>query len=716
MRNKLTLGTIAAIAAGGFLVADLARPAPAAAQKCESAKLGAAGKIYQCRMTAESKAVKKQAAVTGLDKCAAKLSKKWTKAEGAGGCPTVADEAAIVALIEGMTDALTAALVAAPPPTKDGRTCGAAKLKDSGKYGACRLKASSKSVKTGKPVDFSKCESKLTGAFTKAEGKGGVDCPSTGDVEAIRAQITGDADAIAQALAGPVTTTTTTTLTTTTTMGASPPPGAIGTLIYSEDFTGIDGAPWPAPWTDIGGTETADILGNRARFRPLISGYSLARMYMPGTSTNIDGLLTAEWGDFATQGMGFYFRQNGGYLQQTVTHGQGYAAFVEGFRGDGVGVWKEIDGVEIDLSINFGLSLDILSGVPYHIRFRMYQVDASSTRLLARVWPVGDPEPATWDRDYIDNDPLLQNVSDGFVLDAYSSLTMGPPDAYQFIDDVELRSFANPLLGIGAVTAIDETFVFTEGPRWRTASSELLFTDIATSTIYSYVAPGPVSVFRNPSDNANGLATDISGDLLAAEHGTRRVSRTDSMGTVTTEVDSYNGMSLNSPNDVAVRSDGTIYFTDPPFGITGPERELPFNGVFRIDTGGTLIAEYEAPLTEAPNGIVLSPDETTLYVADTLLAIVTAWDVAVDGSLSNPVTFATGTGLADGMCIDTAGNLYVATGTGIQVFAPDGMQWGTIAVPRVPANCGFGEADALTLYITAREGLYGVSMVVPGIH
>lgn len=687
------------------------------AQKCESSKLGAAGKLYQCRMTAESKAVKKETSPTGFDKCATKLTKKWTKAEAGGGCPNTGDEAAVLALAEGMTTALAATLVPAPPPTKDGRTCGASKQKAAGKYGSCRLKAASKSVKTGNPVDFSKCEDKLTTTFSKAEVKGGMDCPTSSDVEAIRAQVTGDADTIAQTVAGGATTTTVSTTTTsvTTSTTLTPTGGPIGTVIYSEDFTGVDASAWPAPWTDIGGVETADLLGNRGRFRPLISGYSLARMYMPGTETNTDVTVTAEWGDFETQGMGFYVRQNGGYLQQTVTHGQGYAVFVEGFRGDGVGVWKEIDGNEIDLSINFGLGLDIMTGVPYRIRFRAYQNDASTTRLLARAWPDGSPEPTSWDVDYLDNEPLLQGVSGGFVLDAYTSLTMGPPDAFQFVDDVEIRTFENPLLGIGAVTAINETFLFTEGPRWQPSTSELLFTDIPADTIYVLTPPNIVNVFRTPSDEANGLANDTTGDLLAAEHGTRRVSHTDSMGTITTVADSYLGMSLNSPNDIAVRSDGTIYFTDPPFGITAPERELPFNGVFRVDTGGTLTAEYEAPLTETPNGIVLSPDESTLYVSDTLGGTVTAWSVAPGGSLSSPITFATGTGLADGMCTDTAGNLYVATDTGIQVFAPDGMLWGTIAVPRISANCGFGAADGLTLYITAREGLYSVSMVVPGI-
>jgi gluconolactonase len=681
-------------------------------EKCESTKLGAAGNLYKCRLTAEAKAVIKEAAPTGFDKCAASQAKKWGKADAAGGCPVSGDEAAVLATVEAMTDVAVAALIPAPPASNDARKCGASKLKASAKYGACRLKAHSKNVKAGTPLDFAKCDGKLTTAFAKADAKGGAECPASPDVEVMRTQTTADADAIALQISGVGPTTTTTT----TTLPPAPPPGSIGSLIYSEDFTGSDASSWPAPWTAIGGVETADLLGGRARFRPLITSYSLARMFMPATETNTDVLLTAEWGDFATQGMGFYVRQNGGYLQDTVTHGQGYAVFVEGFRGDGVGVWKEIDGNEIDLSINFGLPLDIMSNVPYRIRFRAYQVDAGSTRLLARVWPEGSPEPTTWDRDFTDAEPLLQGVSGGFTLDAYSSLQAGPPDAFQFVDDLEIRVFENPLLGIGAVTLVDETFIFTEGPRWRVADSELLFTDVNDDTIYSLSPPSTVTTFRSPSGMANGLATDVNGDLIACEHGTRRVSRTDSIGTVTTVADSYLGMSLNSPNDVAVRSDGTIYFTDPPFGIPAVDQELPFNGVFRVSPLGVLTAEHEGALGERPNGVVLSPDESTLYVSDTALATVTAWTVAPDGSLSAPATFATGATIADGMCVDTAGNLYVATFDGVEVFARDGMQWGTIVVPRIPSNCGFGDVDGLTLYITAREGLYSVSMVIPGIY
>ena len=175
----------------------------------------------------------------------------------------------------------------------------------------------------------------------------------------------------------------------------------------------------------------------------------------------------------------------------------------------------------------------------------------------------------------------------------------------------------------------------------------------------------------------------------------------------------YDGTPLNSPNDVAVRSDGNIYFTDPPYGIDEGDRELSFNGVFRVAPGGTLTAEWEGALSTRPNGVALSPDEAVLYVSDTT-GPVRAYDVATDGSLSAERVFASGVSNGDGLCMDQDGNLFVTAATGVVAFAPDGSSWGTIAVPQAPANCTFGGADRKTMYITARTGLYAVTMVIAG--
>ena len=160
------------------------------------------------------------------------------------------------------------------------------------------------------------------------------------------------------------------------------------------------------------------------------------------------------------------------------------------------------------------------------------------------------------------------------------------------------------------------------------------------------------------------------------------MTRTESDGTVTPIAEQFEGSRLNQPNDIVVRSDGTIYFTDPLYGDYQPE--LDFRGVFRISPDGGLTAEHRADPAEAPNGVALSPDESQLYVANWADDLVWVFDVAADGSLSEPRTFVnTGDG-PDGMAVDISGNLFVATGEGIEVFAPDGTSWGVIAVPRIP--------------------------------
>jgi len=276
----------------------------------------------------------------------------------------------------------------------------------------------------------------------------------------------------------------------------------------------------------------------------------------------------------------------------------------------------------------------------------------------------------------------------------------------------------DPLEGIGTVELVADGFIFTEGPTWRAAEQRLLFTDIPASTIYSLTPPDDVTPINQDSGDANGLDSDVNGLLLAAEHANRRVSRTLEDGTTVTVASEYMGDSLNSPNDIAVRSDGTIYFTDPPYGINpAVDQELDFNGVFRVAPNGDLTAEWEGELSSRPNGLVLSPRERLLYVANTVEAVM-VFDVNADGSLSNERPFVDPLPSADGMAMDTGGNLYVATATGVQVFDPEGNLWGTIEVPdnRVPANCAFGGEDARTLYITARAGLYQVRLMRPGLY
>jgi gluconolactonase len=259
-------------------------------------------------------------------------------------------------------------------------------------------------------------------------------------------------------------------------------------------------------------------------------------------------------------------------------------------------------------------------------------------------------------------------------------------------------------------------FQFTEGPVWL-PDGYLLFSDIPADRIYEWAPDGDATVWREPSGNSNGLTLDRQGRLIACEHGNRRVSRMTADGTVDALVDRYQGNRLNSPNDVVVKSDGTVYFTDPPYGIEPEEREQPCNGVYRILNGGAL--ELMVDDFDRPNGLAFSPDESILYIADSPRRHVRAFDVLPDGSLTNSRVFADmdhpQPGSPDGMKVDEEGHLYVAGATGVWVFEPDGTHLGVIVTPERPANCAWGDPDRKSLYITARTSLYRIRVKVPGL-
>lgn len=259
-------------------------------------------------------------------------------------------------------------------------------------------------------------------------------------------------------------------------------------------------------------------------------------------------------------------------------------------------------------------------------------------------------------------------------------------------------------------------FQFTEGPIWLPDSS-LLFSDIPANRIYRWTVENNIEVWREPTGNSNGLTLDREGRLIACEHTTRRVSRTEVDGTVVTLADQYQGKRLNSPNDVVVKSDGTIYFTDPPYGIEPEMREQPCNGLYRILVDGTL--ELLIDDFDRPNGLAFSPDESVLYVDDSPRRHVRAFDVQADGRLTNSRVLADmdhpQPGSPDGMKVDEEGHLFVTGATGIWVFEPDGTHLGVVVTPERPANCAWGDADRKSLYITARTSLYRIRVMAPGL-
>lgn len=262
-------------------------------------------------------------------------------------------------------------------------------------------------------------------------------------------------------------------------------------------------------------------------------------------------------------------------------------------------------------------------------------------------------------------------------------------------------------LTTGPVETVAEGFKFTEGPVWL-PGGPLIFSDIPADTIYR----ADKTVYRRPSGKSNGLTLDPEGRLIACEHGNRRVSRTEKDGTVVSIAETYDGKKLNSPNDIVVRSDGTIFFTDPPYGLEGREQELPFQGVFGIKPSGELVLLVDD--FKKPNGLAFSPDEKVLYIADTEGGHIRAFDVAEDGSLSNGRVFCELPG-PDGMKVDTQGNVWSTARDGVCIYNPAGEHVQTIEFPQNPANCAFGDEDGQTLYVTARTGVYKVRCTVKGV-
>src|SRR5437016_2009147 len=282
-----------------------------------------------------------------------------------------------------------------------------------------------------------------------------------------------------------------------------------------------------------------------------------------------------------------------------------------------------------------------------------------------------------------------------------------------------------------------EGFKFTEGPVWDRKGGYLLFSDPNINTIYKYSPDGngTLTVFREKSGyegadiaeygqpGSNGLTFDQQGRLTINQHGNRRVVRVENDGTLAVLADRFEGKRLNSPNDLVYRSDGTLYFTDPPFGLpkffNDPRKELPFSGVFAAKDGKIQLVSKD--LT-GPNGLAFSPDEKFFYVDnwDDHKKVVMRYEVQTDGSLKNGKLFfdmtSAGTEDAlDGLKVDKAGNLYVSGPGGLWILSPQGKHLGTIIAPKHPHNFAWGDADGKTLYLCARSGLYRMKLNIEGI-
>jgi gluconolactonase len=269
-------------------------------------------------------------------------------------------------------------------------------------------------------------------------------------------------------------------------------------------------------------------------------------------------------------------------------------------------------------------------------------------------------------------------------------------------------------LTTSAAQKVRGDFQFLEGPVWVPGRKELIFSDIPASRIYRYTpATNSFTVFREPSGQANGNALDPQGRLVTCEHENRRTSRTEPDGTVLPLATHYEGKRLNSPNDIVCKSDGGVYFSDPPYGVKAELRELDFQGVFRVSPDGKTLTLLVRDFIK-PNGLAFSPDEKLLYIADTELGHIRAFDVQADGTLAKGRVFCQ-VERPDGFRVDIEGNLYISAMKSVEIFDRTGKKSGEITLPQRPANVAFGDADRKTLYICARTGFYKARVAIPGV-
>ena len=300
-----------------------------------------------------------------------------------------------------------------------------------------------------------------------------------------------------------------------------------------------------------------------------------------------------------------------------------------------------------------------------------------------------------------------------------------PDPRIQIVDD----SFARYRIASAKVERLATGMRWSEGPVWFGDGRYLLWSDIPNNRIMKWEeSDGAVSVFRSPSNYANGNTRDREGRLITCEHDTRRVTRTEYDGRITVLAERFEGKPLNSPNDVVCRSDGSIWFTDPPFGILGNYEghqatpELPTN-VYRLDPGGAGPTVVAGDINR-PNGLCFSPDESRLYIIEAGLTprVIRVYDVS-GARISNGRTFVTAepNGTPDGMRVDVDGNLWVGWGMGsedldgVAIFNPAGRLIGRIRMPERVANVCFGGLHRNRLFMAASTSLYSVFVNTVGV-
>ena len=302
------------------------------------------------------------------------------------------------------------------------------------------------------------------------------------------------------------------------------------------------------------------------------------------------------------------------------------------------------------------------------------------------------------------------------------------------VDVIRHDAAINKIVGLNPkVFKLAEGFKFTEGPVWT--ADGLLFSDPNANTIYKYSTDGRLSVFKTPSGyngsdiaeyrqpGSNGITVDPQGNIVVDQHGNRRVVRLENDGGETIIADKFNGKRFNSPNDLVYRSDGTLFFTDPPFGLPNfgddPRKELAYAGVYSLREGKLQLLTKEFT---GPNGIALSPDEKYLYVGnwDDNRKVVYRYELNTDGTVASGKLFydftpVKGDDAIDGIKVDVEGNVYVSAPGGLHIVSPEGKHLGVIVTPQHVHNMAWGDEDGKTLFLCARTGLYKIRLNIAGV-